>query len=309
MDPDKRYTQGYFGTQLGYPLIFHSGLVIEPIPHKHDWHSHNGYEIVFVDEGIQVFELEGYDEFVSIPGGHFSIIRPDINHRGKYGIFYPSVFYWIEINPFSDASLVDTPYTPIDMLGIFKDIMESKHIVARSTPFLTQLLSQYNTALHELSMTDPRAGTHPDATLNCSPVLKAWIKTLLLTIIIESVNSFNKKLQQRPNKYVTQALQYINEHFMDEINIHDVVKYLDVSEAYLYNNFKDETGQTPNGYLHTLRLQKACDFLSNTDMNITDIAMETGFSSSQYFSNVFKNYAGESPSDFRKRIKADYRKA
>jgi AraC-like DNA-binding protein len=309
MDPNKRYTQGFYGTQLGYPLIFHSGLVIEPIPHMHKWNTHNGYELVFVEEGYQVFQYETLGEYIAIPGGHFSIIPPKVAHQGKYGIFYPSSFYWVEVNPFTNASLADTPYTPKDMRAIFKSVKKCENIVTRSSPFLIQLLTEYQNALRKLSETDPNAGRHLDTPLDCSPELKAWIKTLILAIVIEAVHSFNQSFQKIPNKYVEQARQYIDNNFMDEINIHDVVKHLGISEAYLYNNFKEETGQTPNGYLLTLRLQKACDFLANTGKNVTDVAMETGFSSSQYFSNVFKNYAGESPSEFRKRIKADYPKA
>jgi AraC-like DNA-binding protein len=259
---------------------------------------------VYVEEGYQVFEYEDQEEYISIPGSHFTIIPPKISHQGKYGIFYPSKFYWIEMNQFTDATLVDTPYSQKSMLAVFKSIKKSKSVVARSSPFLVQLFCQYGIALRKLSETDPHAGIHPNSPLHCSPDLKAWIKTLLLTIIIEAVRSFNETLLQTPNKYVVQALQYIESHFMDEINIHHVVKHLGVSESYLYNLFKEETGQTPNGYFLNLRMQKACDFLARTSMSVTEIAMEAGFSSSQYFSNVFKNYAGESPSDFRKRIQS-----
>jgi len=48
-----------------------------------------------------------------------------------------------------------------------------------------------------------------------------------------------------------------------------------------------------------LRIAKAKELLWNSSKSITDIAMQTGFSSSQYFSRVFRKYAGMTPADYR----------
>ena len=48
-----------------------------------------------------------------------------------------------------------------------------------------------------------------------------------------------------------------------------------------------------------LRMEKAKEMLWNTRKNITDIAVDVGYSSSQYFSNVFSAYTGMSPGKFR----------
>jgi transcriptional regulator GlxA family with amidase domain len=58
---------------------------------------------------------------------------------------------------------------------------------------------------------------------------------------------------------------------------------------------------TPNDYLQRLRVTRARDLLVTTSQSVTDIAYATGFSSSQYFSNVFRKYAGTTPSTFRAR--------
>ena len=52
-------------------------------------------------------------------------------------------------------------------------------------------------------------------------------------------------------------------------------------------------------YITMLRMEKSKEMLWNTDRSITDIAMTMGYSSSQYFSNVFRDYTGMTPGKFR----------
>ena len=56
---------------------------------------------------------------------------------------------------------------------------------------------------------------------------------------------------------------------------------------------------TPNDYLQRLRLESARSLLAETSRSVTDIAFEVGFNSSQYFSTVFLQYTGLTPSGFR----------
>ena len=301
MEVFKQYLFGFFGSQLKFPLVNHSGHVIEPSAKKHPWETHEGYELAFTIKGKIIYECQDHSDVI-VPGGNLSIFKPGEAHRGKEGIFYPCNLYWILLNPFTEQSVSGTPYSASELEEVYKTIEASESRVARATPFLMQLLEQYGNALNEWRTYDKRPALNPDQLALCSPKLVAWIKTLIMTIVIEAVHSFEAAISNSGNSYVQRACAYMEENFMDDINIHDVVSHLGVSEVYLYKNFEKETGQTPNGYLHNLRLEKACDLLAHTEDSITTIAMETGFSSSQYFTNVFKKYAGETPTAFRRRI-------
>jgi AraC-like DNA-binding protein len=63
---------------------------------------------------------------------------------------------------------------------------------------------------------------------------------------------------------------------------------------------KSYTGFSPLNYLITIRISEAIRLLKAQDLNITDIALDTGFYSSQHFSTTFKKLTGYTPSDFRK---------
>lgn len=72
-----------------------------------------------------------------------------------------------------------------------------------------------------------------------------------------------------------------------------------VSEAHFARSFKRAFGLPPHRYLLTRRIEKATALLRDTDMPITDIAFETGWSSLGTFGRTFRDITGKAPADFR----------
>jgi AraC-like DNA-binding protein len=64
---------------------------------------------------------------------------------------------------------------------------------------------------------------------------------------------------------------------------------------------KNYTGFSPLNYLINIRISEAIKLLNRQEENVTDIALNTGFYSSQHFSTTFKKLTGYTPSEFRKR--------
>ena len=92
----------------------------------------------------------------------------------------------------------------------------------------------------------------------------------------------------------------IKENYADaDFDISDVIAYLGMSRASLYNKMKQLTGIGVNEYINKYRIVVACNLLKQTRKSIADIAFETGFSSQRYFSTVFKNVFGLTPSAYR----------
>lgn len=81
-----------------------------------------------------------------------------------------------------------------------------------------------------------------------------------------------------------------------------ITKHLGISRSLLYNKIKEFTDMGIVDYINHRRITKAIDLLENTSYNITEISEKVGFSSPRYFSRVFKNQEGVSPSQFRKQL-------
>jgi len=74
-----------------------------------------------------------------------------------------------------------------------------------------------------------------------------------------------------------------------------------VSVAYFAREFKKAFGLPPHRYLLTRRIERATALLRDTDLPITDIALQTGWTSIGTFGRIFRDITGESPGELRAR--------
>lgn len=103
----------------------------------------------------------------------------------------------------------------------------------------------------------------------------------------------------RNQMLVRRIREYIKEHCCDPINLSSISGYVNYNESYISRVFKQVTGSGIAEYVNQVRLEKACSLLKETQESIQTIALETGFDSPQYFSNVFRKHRGMSPSEYR----------
>lgn len=105
-------------------------------------------------------------------------------------------------------------------------------------------------------------------------------------------------------KSLENAIEYIEENLDDALLTEDIAKAAGYSLYHLTHIFTAAIGEPIGSYIQKRRLSLSCKKLLYTDKRIIDIAMESGFSSSEAFSRAFKSLYGISPSIYRKN-KAD----
>ena len=103
------------------------------------------------------------------------------------------------------------------------------------------------------------------------------------------------------NKYVSEAIQFIYEHYNEDITITTVARSLDISEGYLSRIFKKETSYTFTNYLILYRINLAMNLLRNHRVKVYEVADQVGYSDTTYFSSQFKKVVGMSPSEYQER--------
>ena len=85
----------------------------------------------------------------------------------------------------------------------------------------------------------------------------------------------------------------------DQFNMDFLGKKMDTSRRHLQRKIKKITGQTPKEYVNELRLQESLRLLENREINsIKVLANKIGFSSTDYFTTLFKRRFGRVPSSF-----------
>ncbi|HZG86302.1 response regulator transcription factor [Paenibacillus sp.] len=102
-----------------------------------------------------------------------------------------------------------------------------------------------------------------------------------------------------PQNPVGKALEYIRRHYLETITLQQVADYVHVSKNYFSILFKKTMGCNFIDYLIDLRIQKAKELLLRTDLKIYEIAEQSGFNDTKYFSKLFKKVIGLSPNEFR----------
>ena len=122
----------------------------------------------------------------------------------------------------------------------------------------------------------------------------------LLNLISLAYSTFTGYISQSSREKVNCVVQYILEHYNENISLSLLAHIIDVSEVYLIKLFKQVTNKSPIDYLISVRITKAKQLLNEVN-SISFVAKSVGFSDIYYFSNTFKKHEGISPSKYKKK--------
>ncbi len=102
------------------------------------------------------------------------------------------------------------------------------------------------------------------------------------------------------NRDIAAAMRFIREHACDGINVHDVLNAVPLSRRVLESLFRKYVGRTPHEEIVHLKIDRVKQLLSETDLNMTEIAQRSGFQHVEYMSTAFAKNVGVSPSQHRR---------
>ena len=131
---------------------------------------------------------------------------------------------------------------------------------------------------------------------------KGCDKTKTVVKMISLVRSVAEE-KAREIPVVDSVKNIILKNLNDEMSVSDIAEKVNVSVYYMLHVFKKTTGITILEYKREAKLTKAKEMLLNSDKTISVIAQECGFGSSAYFSKIFTQSEGISPSEYRKLLK------
>ncbi|OPH50116.1 hypothetical protein BC351_36360 [Paenibacillus ferrarius] len=101
-------------------------------------------------------------------------------------------------------------------------------------------------------------------------------------------------------KEVKLAQQIIVNKLGDPITLTSVADEVGLSSYYLSRLFREESGESFNDYITRLRMEKAVSLLQNTQLKVYEVAEQVGIPSYRYFSQLFRNWTGVAPTDYKK---------
>lgn len=98
------------------------------------------------------------------------------------------------------------------------------------------------------------------------------------------------------------AIEYISQHYKENISQSDVASAIGVTPSYLSNIFREENGESYSKFITRLRMAQAAILLrTKPNFSIKNISEEVGYFSEKHFISLFKNFYGLTPNDYRKK--------
>ena len=102
------------------------------------------------------------------------------------------------------------------------------------------------------------------------------------------------------NLSINRLILHLNQTYMEPWTVASMAVFCGISSDHLAHLFKSATSTSPMRYLNHLRIEKAQELLTVTDLQIQEIAALVGYSDGLYFSRIFKKTTGMAPLIYRK---------
>ncbi len=128
--------------------------------------------------------------------------------------------------------------------------------------------------------------------------INALLSELMVCIMSESWHPEDKALPNKKSS-VLDVKQYLDENYANKITLEELCTRFYISKYYLTHSFKEQFGLSIISYLLSVRITHAKQLLRFSSKTVEEIGYEVGISAPAYFSRVFKEVEGVSPSVYR----------
>ena len=122
----------------------------------------------------------------------------------------------------------------------------------------------------------------------------------LIILIMRQLSKQNTSRRDFPQTFM-KLEQALRENLSHQWTVEEMAVLVGLGTTAFSEKVKSFTGFSPLNYLINIRISEAIKMLKRPNINVTDIALDTGFYSSQHFATTFKKLTGYTPSEFRKK--------
>jgi len=236
--------------------------------HSYKDHLHQELSIGYIEKGASILNVNGKDYYIK--AREAVIIYPYVSHK---------------------CQPVDINNWAFTMIYIENDFCKGN---------LDNIYRKSSIGIKKL-------GDHEfDKIKNLSKILKSkanpFCKEVELTnALIELFNTRDIDISLGTGKKINSIKTYIEEHFLETLQLRDMEAKFDINKFALIRSFKSKFNTTPNAYQLQLKVDYGKSLLKNSD-DIADIALKAGFYDQAHFTKEFKKAYGVTPLQYHKSI-------
>lgn len=256
-----------------------------------DYHSHNYLELLYVLDGQANHTLEQQSSIIS---------------KGDYLIIdYGKVHKYHQIGN-TPLRLLNCMFIP----RLFDETLNNRYQLEEITKnhmfkFNFHTLKEHpanviyhDTDNHVRNTLEKMLVEYTEKSLGYQEIMRSHLIILLVEMIRQVKDS---NLTESENELVNLVSNYVQKHFSEKPLLQIIAEKYNYSVSHISRTFKQETGQTLQEYIRSIRIHESCRLLANTSNKISDIAEMVGYDDAKFFTKIFKKETATSPRDFRKK--------
>jgi AraC-like DNA-binding protein len=283
---DQNQVEKIEGMTVEFPYCMHErNLTDFVVP----WHWHDELELGYIEKGTSVIRTIDQDYPVHQGNGFF--INANVMDTKING------------NPGQPAMEINHIFHPIFIGGHFGSRITSK--------YMNPILQNHQISVHVIQ----RGTKEADAVLNhlillkeinAEPGQEIAIRNTLSTawlLLLEEIEKHFKAPQiaetEKQNR-IKSMISYIHRNFGNKLALEEIAAAANISPREANRIFQKAIQQTPFEYLMHYRLNRAKELLSHSELSITEISYQCGFTDSTYMGKQFKKAYGITPRDYRR---------
>jgi AraC-like DNA-binding protein len=255
------------------------------------FHFHDFIELAYVAEGQGFHYID--NEIQRVHKGQLFVIPIGVSH-----VFRPT-----SPSPSSDPLIVfNCVFTP-EIIDILVPSIMDEPIAAHLVRFKENDLSPYSIFDIDSTIEKLFNSFYREYSIAQSGSF-TYLHSLLVQLIVTIYRLKNDEIQtpiSKPTQFL-HVLRYLEQYHSIELTLSLLSNKFQWSERHLQRLFQHHTGQTFNRYIQSLRIQKSCEHLRNSQLKINLIAEEIGYKDLDSFNAVFKRIMGMTPSSYRKQM-------
>lgn len=137
-----------------------------------------------------------------------------------------------------------------------------------------------------------------------SAMAELRLRVLLLEWFIEVADCSRAARSAKPSQDIQKVMSWVRKEILRNPPIEELAEVAHLSPSRLNSKFREQMGIAPGEFVKQVRMELSKKMLKKRNRNITQIAFDLGYCSSQHFSDTFKRYYGYSPKQFQKSMAA-----
>ena len=264
-----------------------------------DWHRNEGIEITFLETGRLAFAVDGCQDILR--GDDLTVTRPWQPHRVGDGNVTASRLHCLILDVGVRHPHTQWTWprwlvlTPEDLGRLTKFLRHNEQPVWQAGSELRHCFQRIARAVKD---------DNNGSSISRLTVYLNELFVLLLDLCESSRAALNESLSSssRTVELFLADLRQCHEDAAAPWSVAEMARHCGLGVTHFTHLVKQLTNLTPMQYFNRCRIDAACRLLlQKRDMTVTRVAMSCGFSSSQYFAAVFRQYRGCTPRAFRKR--------